>query len=283
MKTVLFFPNPLRAEALQLTETMIRGLSDCAFLLPDDCPLSAPARKLPLEQAVREADLIVSLGGDGTILRLAPAAVRAHVPVLGINLGKMGFMAELEPEEWPLAQRVLRGEYRTECRMLLDVTVFREGVPVVRELALNDAVVSGGAAGRSIALAAEADGKRFLAFAGDGLILATPTGSTAYSLSAGGPVLEPTARNILATPICPHAPMARCFVFSPECRVSVETTERRAAYLVVDGARETRLKNGDRLEVSRAEECLELVRISEKTFYETLWGKMADKHGGQSV
>ena len=212
---------------------------------------------------------MVCFGGDGTILHAAKDAQRHGVPVLGVNLGSVGFMAELETAELSQLERLIQGKYRVEERMMLDVSVRREGKTVYRDQALNDAVITKGAVARIIDLEVKADGVSVARFSGDGVIVSTPTGSTAYAMSAGGPIVEPTVENILVTPICPHALHARSFVLDSHRSVSARMGKlsRKTAYLSVDGGKAFRLSASDQVELHRSRARARLIRLTNRSFY----------------
>jgi len=231
---------------------------------------------LPVEEAFRGADVLVCFGGDGTILHAAKDALAHRIPVLGVNLGSVGFMAELESTELHLLTRLTQGKYRLEERMMLDVAVRREGRTVYRDLALNDAVITKGAVARIIELEVRADNNPIGRFSGDGIIVSTPTGSTAYSMSAGGPIVEPTAENLVVTPICPHALHARSYVLGGQrvAAVRLGKLSRKTAYLSVDGGRAFRLGGGDQVELRRSADKVRLVRLTNRSFYTVLEQKL---------
>jgi len=199
-----------------------------------------------------EVQLIVVLGGDGTLLSVARDLGSASVPILGVNLGQLGFLAEVAPEEQQGAlDHVLGGAFETVPRMRLDVRAERDGESVQHALALNDAVIKGSDLARMIDLEARTDGARVGAYHGDGLIVATPTGSTAYNLSAGGPILMPGSRVFVVTPICPHTLTQRPLVLPETARLEIEVRPRQGgAQLTVDGQVGTKLEGGDRVHVS---------------------------------
>ena len=192
------------------------------------------------------------LGGDGTLLSVAREIGARAVPILGVNLGTLGFLAEFAPsEERDVLERVLRGDYATVERMRLDVRALRGGREAFRSHALNDAVVARTDLSRMIDLETAADGVPVTTYHGDGLIVATPTGSTAYTLSAGGPILMPGARVFVLTPICPHALAQRPLVLPDSARLSVVVHPRDgAAHLTVDGQLGLALEEGDRIEIA---------------------------------
>ena len=259
MKIVLS-PNPYRDKGLktaQNAERVLRqaGVETCMCfpfeLEREHVEVPAHLEFLPEEEAFRNADLLVCFGGDGTILHAAKDAQRHGIPALGVNLGSVGFMAELESDQLSLLERLPQGKYRTEERMMLDVSVRREGRTIYRDLALNDAVITKGAVARIIDLEVKADG------------------STAYAMSAGGPIVEPTVENILVTPICPHALHARSFVLDRSRAVAVRMSRqsRKTAYLSVDGGRAFHLGAGDQVEIHRSKSRAKLLRLTSRSFY----------------
>jgi Predicted sugar kinase len=193
----------------------------------------------PLQQEIRQADLLIAFGGDGTILHLARTVALHSVPVLGVNLGSLGFMSELEVNELDRLRDLAQGRFTVESRMMLDVSVLREGRQVYNNIALNDAVVSKGSIARVVRLDIFTEEGRLTKVGGDGIIVSTPTGSTGYSMAAGGPIVEPTAKNLLLTPICPHSTRSSSYVLSPEHIITVEAADanRKFVYLSVDGGK----------------------------------------------
>ncbi|MFR6059178.1 MAG: NAD(+)/NADH kinase [Oscillospiraceae bacterium] len=230
----------------------------------------------PLQQEIRQADLLIAFGGDGTILHLARTVALHSVPVLGVNLGSLGFMSELEVNELDRLRDLAQGRFTVESRMMLDVSVLREGRQVYNNIALNDAVVSKGSIARVVRLDIFTEEGRLTKVGGDGIIVSTPTGSTGYSMAAGGPIVEPTARNLLLTPICPHSTRSSSYVLSPEHIITVEAADanRKFVYLSVDGGKAFSLKNGDQVRVSTSKYTTRLVRLSKKSFCEILDKKM---------
>jgi NAD+ kinase len=205
------------------------------------------------------------------------------VPVLGINLGSLGFMSELELNELDRLRDLKNWDFAVESRMMLDVTVRREERTVYHTIALNDAVISKGSIARVVRLNILTEEGPLTRVTGDGIVISTPTGSTGYSMAAGGPIVEPTARNLLLTPICPHSTRSSCYVLSPDHVITVETadTSRKFVYLSSDGGKAFSLKAGDRVQVSHSKHTTKLVRLSKKSFCEILDKKMgleAAKH-----
>ena len=213
--------------------------------------------------------MLICFGGDGTILHAAKDATAHQVPILGVNMGSVGFMAELEHSELSLLSKVTAGKYTVEDRMMLDVSVHRDGRTVYEDLALNDAVMTKGAVARIVDLLVYGDGVLISDFGGDGVIVSTPTGSTAYSMAAGGPIVEPSAESLIITPICAHALQAKSFVLGRDRTVEVRTerSSRKSVYLSVDGGKAFKLAGGDRVVIRRSESKTRLVRLTDKSFY----------------
>ena len=284
MKVVLS-PNPYRdrgLKAAQAAERILRGVGvETVMCLPfsvegGSLDLPKHIRFKNTQEELKSADMLICFGGDGTILHAAKDANACHVPVLGVNLGSVGFMAELEQGELSMLSRLAAGKYAIESRMMLDVVVRREGKIVYSDLALNDAAVTKGAVARVVDLEVYGDKVLISSFSADGVIISTPTGSTAYSMSAGGPIVEPTAENIIVTPICPHALSARSFVLGRGRLLSVKLGRmvRKTTYLSVDGGKAFRLNGGDVVEARESKSKTQLVRVTGRTFYEILNHKL---------
>lgn len=231
-----------------------------------------------LDKELPTASMLICFGGDGTILHMAKTATRHNIPILGVNIGNLGFMAELESAELQQLKRIATGDYTVDERMMLDVTVMRDRDIIFHDICLNDVVITKGAVARIVHLAVECDGVRAMECGGDGMILATPTGSTAYSLSAGGPIVEPEAHSILITPICAHDVASRCIVASDRRVITVELTKnaRRNAYLSVDGGKALRMNMGDVATVKKSNLVTKLVRLKDRSFYDVVGMKFKD-------
>ena len=278
MKRVIVTPNPYRDKNFQTVRSAMDILRDSGLAVRLCLPFEVDKTfEMPrdlhfhrLEKELPTADMVVCFGGDGTILHMAKAATRHNLPVLGVNIGTMGFMAELESGELSALSRLASGEYTIDKRMMLDVSVMQGERVVYHDLCLNDAVITKGAIARVVHLAVSCDGVQAMEYGGDGIIVATPTGSTAYSLSAGGPVVEPEANNILLTPICAHDMVSRCMVASENRVITVEVTRnaRRNAYLSVDGGRAWKMSIGDKAVIHKSELATRLVRLKERSFYD---------------
>lgn len=283
MKKVVMTPNPYRDRNFKfanLAKSMLQEVGietriclafdvDKNFELPEDVVLH------DLQRELKDAELLICFGGDGTILHASKAATRAHIPVLGVNIGTMGFMAELESSELKELRRLSTDDYTIEERMMLHVRAEHEGQVVLEEDALNDAVITKGAVARVVQMTVSCDGVEMMSFGGDGLIASTPTGSTAYSMSAGGPIVEATAQNIILTPICAHDMRTKTVITSPNRVIVAEIGRigRKNAFLSVDGGRALRLSAGDRITITRSSYETRLLRLSDRSFYEIVKNK----------
>ncbi len=220
-------------------------------------------------------DLVVVLGGDGTLLSVARALV-TQVPILGVNMGRLGFLTEIARTElYPVLEEVFAGEYDLEERAMLDVELRRGEAVVERYRVLNDAVIGKSALARIIELTLEVHGDHVARYRGDGLIIATPTGSTAYNLSAGGPIIEPGLPLLVITPICPHTLSQRPIVVPLAGRIEIRLeTPREEVFLTLDGQEGAGLEYGDVVRLQPSRIGVRLVRTSGRTFYDSLRGKL---------
>ena len=248
-------------------------------LLPMQARLAAEnipgAEFIETDEGVRLAETAVVLGGDGTMLRIARAAAENAVPLLGVNVGHVGFMTELEPGELGLMEKLFTDEYSIDSRMMLHVAVRRGGRVVYENDALNDVVIAKGAAFRVVRVRIAADEQAVTGFSGDGVIVATPTGSTAYGLSAGGPVIEPSAENLAVIPICAHQLAAKSFVFAPERRVSISAAcDGSEVFISADGGTGFAVRPEDSVEITRSRLRTRLVRLKGDSFYTILQHKL---------
>ncbi len=275
-------PNPFRDLELKLTRECCALLAAEGFetvicpVFADDEPEALPKdlSYSRLAELGKDCSLAVVIGGDGTILSVVRQIHRQDIPMLGINLGTKGFMANLEPDQIPLVVKAAKGEYRLSRRMMLEVELRRNGACVCTDYALNDVVLHG--YGDCIGLTTWCSGDRVSHFSGDGIILSTPTGSTGYSMSAGGPIVEPEAENIIISPICPHVMGARTFVLDPSrtVRVTAERLHGRRAYLAVDGLSVADLEAGDEVYVRKSAHETLMADLGVKSFYEIAYEKL---------
>lgn len=289
VKKAILTPNPYRDKNFQTVREAQRVLKeagmdvriclpfevDKSYELPKDLKFSRLDRELP------GASIVICFGGDGTILHMAKAATRHGIPILGVNIGTMGFMAELESGELHLLGRLADGNFKIDKRMMLDVTVHRDRDIIFHDICLNDAAITKGAIARIVHLSVKCDGTQAMELGGDGVIISSPTGSTAYSLSAGGPIVEPDANSILVTPICAHDVAARSLVVSEKREITVEmsTNARRNAFLSVDGGKALRMNVGDVATIRKSPLVTKLVRLKERSFYDVINMKFKNGRG----
>jgi len=285
MKTIGLAPNPNKREAVELAVELAEWLArrQVKPLLVREVATAAGRASLAADDdEVAGADLLVVLGGDGTMLRWNRLAARVGTPMLGVNFGQYGFITEIHPRETTDAlTRVLRGEYVISERVVLKAGVCRGGEKTGEYFALNDAVVSKGPVTRMLGLHTFVNGRFIVTYSADGIIVSTPTGSTAYSLSAGGPVVHPNVSVLIITPICPHTMNARSLVIpdTETVRICAETGEHELEIaLTMDGQVMHRLTPDDTVEISKADFTAKLVQLDSQSFYDKLqhrlrWGE----------
>jgi len=270
LATIGFVPHLLRRQAIALAETSARWLDAAghrARILADDPTSEWGCLRADLTDGL---DLAVSLGGDGTMLRTVDMVCGAEVPVLGVNVGHLGYLTVVEPDELATAlNRFLSGNYHLEARMTLEVAISsakEESEPRVLH-ALNDAVLQRAAGGHTVRLAMSVSGERFLTYAADSMIVATPTGSTAYNLSARGPIVSPRARVLLFTPVAAHMLFDRTLILDAGEQVALEVIEGSQAELVVDGTSVGVLASGDVVRCSAGSLDARLVSFGRRDFH----------------
>ena len=282
-KKIILCPNPSRDRGMAATRAARKLLHEMGFSTVVCSPFRdqrdgafADFDVRPLQAELRTADLLLTFGGDGTILHLAKLVALHKIPVLGINMGGLGFIAELEAGELELLRKLENWDFELEQRMMLDVSVIREGRQVYTNLGLNEAVIREGPISHVIHLKIDSDGRHLADIAGDGVIIATPTGSTAYSLSAGGPVVEPVAQTMVVCPICIHNMRFSSYVLSPEhtLTIGLERNGRKPVYLFVDESRGFALRSDDQVLVRKSKYTTKLVRLTERSFCEIFAQKM---------
>lgn len=281
MSSVLLVAHHERAEAGVLARTAadwLTGRGHHVWLTEVD-GVAHGLEQLAADTEVSSADLVVSLGGDGTMLRAVQLLRGSPVPVIGVNVGLLGYLTEVEPEglcaaldRWFAGPE--GGQWEIEERMLLEVSLIRsDGGLAGTWTALNEGVVEKQESGHTVRLQVFIDGAPFTSYAADGLILATPTGSTAYSLSARGPVLSPRMRALLLTPVSPHMLFDRSLVLDPSEEVAVELIGHRPATLSIDGQPAATLEEGDRVAVAPSAQVARFVRFGGRRFHQILKAK----------
>jgi NAD+ kinase len=229
------------------------------------------------ESVFNQCELLVCLGGDGTFLKVARKVYMKELPILGINLGNLGFLTEVDRNDIDLAiDQLFNNKYEIEERMMLEAVIYRKGEEPVYDIALNDAVITRGAVSRIIHVKTYVNKVFVDSFPGDGLIVSSPTGSTAYSLSAGGPIVEPDTNLLLITPICPHILYSRSFVINADSVVSAVVDEdfQHNALVALDGQEGHEIKGGDMVEVRKSPYTIKLVKMNSRNFFNILRTKI---------
>ena len=274
---VAFISNEKAAgcrEALEAVDHALRKLGAEVFSPIDIREVSSKQA----DSQIAASDVVIALGGDGTIIHAAKRAAQFHRPILGINGGHLGFMAGLETDELDQLPALISGRYTTEKRMLLEVVVEQpEGTQ--RFLAMNEAVVSRGALSRLIELDLLNGTEPVMTYRADGVIVATPTGSTAYSLSAGGPIVDPALDCLLLTPVCPHSLYSRSYIFHAEAHLTIRPRipADTPVYLTIDGEDGMVISHQDTLVITRAPVEASLIKIKKSSFYDVLNQKLINR------
>ena len=281
-KKVILCPNPYKDRGLKTTLEAKALLEDAGFevrvspeyLDDPDSSIPADVESCELADVIDGAVLVVSLGGDGTIMHTARRMIGYEIPIIGVNLGTVGFLAELERQELPRLADAANGKFTVSPRMMLQVDVVRGGETVFSNYALNDVYVHGIV--QTIHISASGDGRKILEYSGDGIVIASPTGSTAYSLSAGGPIVEPSAENIILTPICAQALMARSFVLAPDRVVTVQVRDLRCKAVISADGGNFEMLDGDTLVVRKAKYRTLIAHVGDKAFYDIVFEKLGE-------
>lgn len=281
MKTIGLAPNPKKVESVQLACELAMWLAQehvRPLLLAEIAHDAGCGHFAADDEELLESDMLVILGGDGTMLRWARLAVMHGTPMLGVNFGQYGFITEIHPQDSKSAlRRVIEGSYRISERIVLKAVVKRNEQLLGTFYGINDVVVSKGPMARMLGLHTYVNGKYIVKYAADGIIVASPTGSTAYSLSAGGPVVHPDVGVLIMTPICPHTMNARSLVIPDSGKVQIvgeSSEDGPQLMLTVDGQLSEHLENSDMVEVSKAEFAARLIQLDEHSFYNKLQNRL---------
>lgn len=231
-----------------------------------------------IEELFESADIAITVGGDGTIIHAAKYSARQNTPLIGVNVGRLGFAAEVEPDETESLLRILKGDYQIESRILLDVEVIKNGKSR-HYLAVNDAIIARGQLSKIVDLKLSLDGEEIANYRADGLLFATPTGSTAYSLSAGGPIIAPQMDCLMMTPVCPHSLFSRSVLFSGESELSitVKIPSECCCVLTIDGEKNVDILAEDKVIIRKSELKLKLISLYKRNFYKRLNEKLKER------
>jgi NAD+ kinase len=279
-------PN-VDAKIVSKLTVWLESKSCTVYLEPDTADLIGKTPHLSKEDVAASTDLVIVLGGDGTLLNVAGIAHPHEVPILGVNLGSLGFLTETTMEDlYPTLEKVLDNKCEIENRMLLNASVLRDGKNIEDFNVLNDIVINKGALARILNLKVFVDDQYMTSYRADGLIIASPTGSTAYSLSAGGPIIHPSMHALVLSPICPFALTNRPIVVPDSSVIKVQLTTRNSeedVRITLDGQTGYSIKSGDILEAKKADIPIKLIQTTGKNYYQLLrkklhWGGTADNN-----
>lgn len=279
---IALMPNLTRSEAFGVTKEICEVLDKLGAeycLLPEyekDFGFTN-AEFVPIEQAFSGCDAVIAIGGDGSIIHAAKLAVMQSKPILGVNAGRLAFMAGLEDNELNLLSRLIDGDYTLDRRLMLKTKIMRGDEVIDSDYCVNDCFITNEKKERMTAIDVSLDEKLFNSYLCDGVLVATPTGSTAYSLSAGGPIVDPELESILLTPMCPHSLVDRSLIFRPEAVITVATAEDCMLCISNDGRTPKRIEPGCRVVVSRAEFTADFIRIKSDNFIDILYRKLAQR------
>lgn len=282
IKTLGLVLNFYKTEVVELGKIIVEQLSvrDIQIIAPGEDADALGLSRLTNAQFAQSADAVLVVGGDGTLLRAARTVYGYHKPLLGVNKGYLGFLTEVEINELEAyLEAFLSGDFQVERRMMLTAEVYRNGQKLRELTGLNDLVITKGALARIISVEIEMDGAIVDQFLGDGVIFSTSTGSTGYSLSAGGPIVYPNFDVCILAPICPHSLSARSMIFPPEsilrARLGLENFQ---AMLTVDGQYGMELENKDEILIRKADDYTYLVKMKDRNFFQVMRDKL--KAGG---
>ena len=275
---IAVLPNLDKRGSFEVVEKLGKILKDenIEAYLPDSI-CGTDFKHLPEEELYKVADIIITIGGDGTIMRYSKRAAMDNKPVLGINAGRMGYLANIEQNELSLISKLKTGEYQIEKRMMLNVQVVENGNVINEISGINDAVVTSGFISRIIDISAGV-GTDYISYRADGLIISTPTGSTAYSMSAGGPIIDPSTESFCITPICSHSLSAKPILLGADKEIKIKafSKKRTDIFLTVDGRKVAPIKPYTEVYIKRAEQSAQLIRLNNRSFYKTLSYKFKD-------
>ena len=283
MEQVGLIPNPTKDKALQITKEVINWLTDhdIDYLVKNESArlVGASNKAASCAEMIDRVDLVIVFGGDGTFLNTARDFFDVQMPILGVNLGSLGFLTDIQLAELETAlEKLLVGDFDIEERMMIEAEVIREGEVIEKLAAINDIVITKGAFSRLIKLETYIDGEYLTTYPADGVIVACPTGSTAYSLSAGGPIVNPNLKSLILTPICPHTLHARSIVTSAEEDIEIiVVSEHEDVVLTVDGQEGIELASADKVIIKGSELATELIKLENYHFYKVLRTRLRRK------
>lgn len=282
---IALLPNFTREKSFEITKDICKQLNELgaqySLLKSEKKNFKIDNGKyMSIEEIMLWCDIVIAIGGDGSFLNASKKAVKYSKPILCVNAGRLAFMAGLEGNEIKLLKKLIDGDYKMDKRLMLDVTLLRDGKVIAEDFCINDVVLARGAKLKMTDIIVECDDKLINTYRGDGIIVATPTGSTAYSLSSGGPVVNPSTESIILTPICTQSLFARSIIFSPDNRLSMyldESSMNSDLYLSFDGEETINVRMGDKIVIKKADRFAEFIRIKSDEFFDVLNIKLADR------
>jgi NAD+ kinase len=280
IKTIGITSKPKKPEVREIVPPLLNWLHERSIQVLIDketnSSLDNSEKCVTRNEMPSRVELIIVLGGDGTLLATARVLNRKPVPLLAVNLGGLGFLTVITRDElFPTLERVLSGDFRTERRVQIEADIIRAGEVISSFLALNDVVLNKGAIARVLDFDVSVDGQFISTYKADGLIVSTPTGSTAYSLAAGGPVITPSVEAFIVTPICAHTLTNRPIVLPDSAQIEVEVkSHRESVYLTVDGQVGIAVRSEDAVQMRRASSVVELIQSPQKNYFEILRQKL---------
>ncbi len=283
MQKIGLIPNLKKEKALELTRDLYNKFNeyDVKVYLPLECAKALDKKDLGVDSDVitENADLLLVLGGDGTLLKVARDFVKYNIPILGINVGKVGFLTEIEIGEINgHIEDIIERNYEIKERMMLETMVIRNGDEICKFYALNDIVISKGPFSKLIKLKTTVNDHQLETYPGDGIIVATSTGSTGYSLSAGGPVINPELKAMVITPICPHLLHSRPVITSPEEKIIISINSNSTPVaLTVDGQQSFTLQDEDKICIQASKYTTKIVKLNQRSFYDVLNHKLVER------
>lgn len=283
MKKIGIIPNTIKDKELFVTKKLINSLLCCMEVYIENSLGEEIPGVMLCEDIYKIVDCIIVLGGDGTILRVAEKCARNNIPILGVNLGRIGFMTEIEINEIESAvESLCKGDYLVEKRMMLKISVASEGITKAYH-ALNDVVIGKTDDTKLIYMNLYSGNDMINKYVADGLIISTPTGSTGYNISAGGPVVNPLMKLFVATPICAHMLTARPVIMPAEEKIEVVLDDRDAndALVTVDGNVVSKIGNGDHVIITMSQYTTDIIKIKKESFYNVFTGKLSWNTGGK--
>ncbi len=279
---IVLLPNLTKQDAALHTGRIAEKLLELQSSVWMHMPLKREFHRYPIrfwgdfDEMISQCDAVIAIGGDGTIIHAAKHAAHAQKPILGVNVGRLGFVAGLETDELELLELLVSGKYTVDNRMMISATVGKADGNITYH-ALNDAVISRGSLSRILDFQVSLNEDTICRYRADGLILSTPTGSTAYSLSAGGPVVDPSMECMILTPICPHSLLTRPVVFNANSLISAKADSGSEIYLTLDGATSIRIESGEQVYFSKSRLSVQLIQLHHKGFYQVVNEKLTER------